>query len=488
MGSLAIVGLERDASGALDERAAARIRRADAVVVPIADGAAAGAVREAGVVPLTYADLGIVPDAPAGAVVEALAGLAEDRDVVLVATGFPFVRDGVVSGLLAKRGASIDVYPLASPLQVLLLALELDVTADAAIVDAESLPNTEFRRDTHLVVTGIDNATIARAVGKTLVKRYAPEHDVVLATPLDDGGFDLASADVGTLARLERCERGTVAFVAPSRIEPPDGFDELVRIVDVLRSPGGCPWDREQTHETLAKHMLEEAYEAVHAIERGELDALRDELGDVLLQVVLHARIGSEEGAFGIDEVISGIIAKIRRRHPHIFGSVEARTPDEVMRNWDAIKRGEREERGDEGGVLSGVTPSLPALMYAQKLSKRAAAAGFEWPDIEGVWAKVHEEIDELKAAPAGSAEAADEVGDLLFTVVNVARHLGVDAEDALRRTCAKFVRRFEKMERAAQARGVDVRSLSIEEYDVLWEQAKSQERSGAGPSEEEAR
>ncbi|MCL4078396.1 nucleoside triphosphate pyrophosphohydrolase [Coriobacteriia bacterium Es71-Z0120] len=488
MGSIAIVGLERDASGALDERAAARIARADAVVVASAEGAAAAAAREAGAVPLSYADLGLAPDAPAGAIVEALAKLADGRDVVLLAAGFPFVRDGVVSGLLARRGASVDVYPLASPLQVLLLALELDVTADAAIVDADSLPRAEPRRDTHLVVTGIDNAAIARAVGKALARTYAPEHSVVLASPLSDGGFDLASTTVASLERTERCERGTVAFVAPSRIEPPDGFDELVRIVDVLRSPGGCPWDREQTHETLAKHMLEEAYEAVHAIEEGDLAALKDELGDVLLQVVLHARIGSEEGTFGIDEVISGIIAKIRRRHPHIFGSVEARTPDEVMRNWDAIKRGEREERGDEGGVLSGVTPSLPALMYAQKLSKRAAAAGFEWPDIEGVWAKVHEEIDELKAAPAGSAEAADEVGDLLFTVVNVARHLGVDAEDALRRTCAKFVRRFEKMERAAQARGVDVRSLSIEEYDVLWEQAKSQERSGAGPSEEEAR
>lgn len=487
MGSIAIVGIERDAAGVLDARAASRIARADVAVVAADDGAAAQAVREVGAVPLTYQDLGLAPDAPPGAVIETLEALARDRDVALVAAGFPFVRAGVVSGLLARRGTAVDVYPLASPLQVLLLGLELDVTADAAIVDAGSLAAAEFRRDTHLVVTGIDNAAIARSVGKALARGYAPEHRVVLATPLPDGGFDLSSATVEELARIERCERGTVAFVAPSRIEPPDGFDELVRIVDVLRSPGGCPWDREQTHETLAKHMLEEAYEAVHAIEAGDLRALADELGDVLLQVVLHARIGAEEGAFDIDEVISNIIAKIRRRHPHIFGTVEARTPDEVMRNWDAIKRGEREERGEDGGVLSGVTRSLPALTYAQKLSKRAAAAGFEWPDIEGVWAKVHEEIDELKAAEPGSVEAADEVGDLLFTVVNVARHLGVDAEDALRRTCAKFVRRFEEMERLARERGTDVRHLGIDEYDELWELVKGQERGSAGSKEEAA-
>ncbi|MCX8006995.1 MAG: nucleoside triphosphate pyrophosphohydrolase [Coriobacteriia bacterium] len=484
MGSIAIVGLERDATGALDARVASRIARADAVVIAADDGIAAQAVREAGAIPITFADLGLAADAPPGAIVEALAGLAHDRDVALVAAGFPFVRAGVVSGLLARRDLSVDVYPLASPLQVLVLGLELDVTADAAIVDAQSLPVAEFRRDAHLVVTGIDNAALARAAGKALGQDYAPDHSLVLATPLADGGFDLVPTSVEALARIERCERGTVAFVAPSRIEPPDGFDELVRIVDVLRSPGGCPWDREQTHETLAKHMLEEAYEAVHAIEAGDLKALADELGDVLLQVVLHARIGAEEGCFDIDEVVSNIIAKIRRRHPHIFGSAEARTPEEVTRNWDAIKREEREERGDEGGVLSGVTRSLPALMYAQKLSKRAAAAGFDGPDIAGVWAKVHEEIDELKAATPGSAEAVDEVGDLLFTVVNVARHLGVDAEDALRRTCAKFVRRFEQMEQAAQASGKDVRDLSIEEYDELWELAKGQERHGAGSKE----
>ena len=265
-------------------------------------------------------------------------------------------------------------------------------------------------------------------------------------------------------------------------------------LIAALRAPDGCPWDREQTHESLGKHLVEEAYETVHAIHTGSSADLADELGDVLLQVALHAEIGRESGAFTIEDVIAGIDAKIRRRHPHIFGDVVADTPEQVMANWDEIKRGEKAERASveaaetvdaaeaPAGVLTGVTPALPSLMYAQKLSRRAAAAGFEWDSIEGVWDKVHEEIAELKEAVPGSPEAADEVGDLLFTIVNVARHLGVDAEDALRSMCARFVGRFEAMEAFAAAEGTDVRELGIDEYERLWARAKQAEGRASGP------
>jgi len=269
-------------------------------------------------------------------------------------------------------------------------------------------------------------------------------------------------------------------------------FEAFVQLIAALRAPDGCPWDREQTHESLAKHLVEEAYETVHAIHTGSSADLADELGDVLLQVALHAEIGREAGTFTIEDVIAGIDAKIRRRHPHVFGEAIADTPEQVMANWDEIKRGEKAVRaavdpaetapgGAMPSVLAGVTPALPALMYAQKLSRRAAAAGFEWDSIEGVWDKVHEEIAELKAAEPGSPEAADEVGDLLFTVVNVARHLGVDAEDALRSMCARFVARFESMEAFAAAEGADVRELGIEEYERLWAQAKQAEGRASG-------
>jgi len=253
---------------------------------------------------------------------------------------------------------------------------------------------------------------------------------------------------------------------------PGDDFDELVRIIAVLRGPDGCPWDREQTHTTLGKHLIEESYETLAAIDGGDDAALADELGDVLLQIVLHAQIGAEDGTFTIDDVVASIVRKIRRRHPHVFADVDVSDSAEVMRNWDAIKRGEK----PASGTLGEVPHALPALMLAQKISRRAAGAGFDWEDVDGVWEKVHEEIDELKESEHGSPEAADEVGDLLFTVVNVARKMGVDAESALRGTCAKFVRRFSHMEAASAQEGRALDELDLAAWEELWQQAKQEE------------
>lgn len=253
------------------------------------------------------------------------------------------------------------------------------------------------------------------------------------------------------------------------------GFAEFVRTIARLRAPDGCPWDREQTHATLGKHLIEEAYEALAAIESADDQALADELGDVLLQVVLHAQIGAEEGTFTIDDVIANIAAKIRRRHPHIFGEVTAEDSAAVMRNWDAIKREEK----PHGGVLGEIPGTLPALMLAQKISRRAAGAGFEWEDLDGVWEKVEEEIDEIKATRPGSPEAVAEVGDLLFTVVNVARRMDVDAETALREGCARFVRRFTDMEASSKESGRTLDDLDSEEWEELWQRAKARESAG---------
>lgn len=251
------------------------------------------------------------------------------------------------------------------------------------------------------------------------------------------------------------------------------GFDELVRIMSVLRAPDGCPWDREQTHMTLRRHLVEEAYEALSAIESGVDAEIRDELGDVLLQVVFHAQIASEEGRFDIDDVADAIVTKLRRRHPHIFGDAVADTADEVVERWDAIKRTEKPDTG----LLDGIAPALPALTYAEKISRRAVSVGFEWATVEDVWDKVHEEIDELKETAPGSPEAEDELGDLLFTVVNVGRKMGVDPEQALRGTCAKFIRRFTVMERVAAEQGQDLVEMDIEDMEALWRRAKDEER-----------
>jgi tetrapyrrole methylase family protein / MazG family protein len=261
-------------------------------------------------------------------------------------------------------------------------------------------------------------------------------------------------------------ERGDV-------VRPIDGdFDEFVRTIAVLRGPDGCPWDRAQDHMSLRRNMIEEAYEAVSAIEAGDDRELAEELGDVLLQVVLHAQIAADDGRFTIDDVVAGIAEKIRRRHPHVFADAQAGTPDEVIERWDAIKRDEKAG----SGVLEGIPSALPALLWAQKISRRAVGVGFEWESLEAVWEKVHEEIDELKETTPGSPEAADEIGDLLFTVVNLARKQGIDAEESLRATCRKFIARFEDMEHAAGSGGRAMHDLDITEMEELWRIAKSRE------------
>jgi len=267
---------------------------------------------------------------------------------------------------------------------------------------------------------------------------------------------------------------GGVAYEGEVRVDA-HGFDEFVRIIAVLRGPDGCPWDREQTHESISKNMLEEAYEAVHAIEEKDSRMIAEELGDVLLQVVLQAQIGADTGEFTIDDVVEGITTKIIRRHPHVFGDQSADTAGEVLANWDQIKRAEKAERGS--GLLDEVPHGMPALSQAQTISRKAVSAGFEWETLDDVWDKVHEEIDELKATEPGSPEAVEEIGDVLFTVVNLARKQGIDAESALRATNRKFRSRWTAMEAAAAEQGVDLADLSIEQQESLWQQAKKREK-----------
>ena len=258
------------------------------------------------------------------------------------------------------------------------------------------------------------------------------------------------------------------------------GFDEFVDVIAVLRSPDGCPWDREQTHASIAKNMVEEAYEAVHAIEGNDIAELREELGDVLLQVVLHSQIAADAGEFTIDDVIADVTAKIVRRHPHVFGDAEAETATDVLVTWDRIKAGERAAK--KQGLLDTVPHALPALMLAQQISRKAVSAGFEWESLDGVWEKVHEELEELAAEEPGSPGAADEIGDVLFTIVNLARKQGLDAETALRKTCDKFRSRWSAMEEAAESVGRQVSDMPLAEQETLWQQAKQTEK-GTRPS-----
>ena len=252
-------------------------------------------------------------------------------------------------------------------------------------------------------------------------------------------------------------------------------FARLVDMMARLRGPGGCPWDREQTPESLRPYILEEAYEVLEAIERGDAASVRDELGDLLLQVVFQAQLAAEDGRFTIADVAQAIADKLERRHPHVFGSVQVDGADDVVRNWKRIKTEERRAAGDDG-LFAGVPAAQPALAHAQQLGERAAQSGLDWEDARGALEKVREELAEIEGALAtGDAEAAGrELGDLLLAVTSVARHLRVPAEMALRGATARFVARARRVEAAARAAGRRLDELGAEEIDRLWQAAKA--------------
>jgi len=256
----------------------------------------------------------------------------------------------------------------------------------------------------------------------------------------------------------------------------------LVQVMQRLLAPDGCPWDREQSFETLRKYALEEACEVIDAIDSGDRNAIKEELGDLLLQVVFQAELGRREGAFAIDDVVSGIVEKLVTRHPHVFGDMDAKDADEVLRNWEKIKAREKKDRG----ILGGVPRSLPALTRAQRIGEKVERVGFDWPDARGSRAKLTEEVGELdRAIEAGDAAAIEEeLGDVLFALVNLSRHVKVDAEGALRRTIDKFTRRFSHVEGRVKSEhggwggpGGDQPNLSLEVLDGYWEEAKAAEK-----------
>lgn len=251
-------------------------------------------------------------------------------------------------------------------------------------------------------------------------------------------------------------------------------FSDLVKLMERLRAPGGCPWDREQTYESLRRFVIEEAYEVVDAIDRNDRSELADELGDHLLQAVFLAQLGKEEGSFTIDDSIRAIHDKLVRRHPHVFGDVEANDAETVLANWEQLKYAEKAEKKQT--FFEGIPGGLPGLMKANRITEKAARVGFDWSRAEDVFAKIREEVDELEQTIEGGEPAervTEELGDLLFSMANLARKLGVDAEHALQDANAKFIRRFEAMEKIAGEEGRGLEDRSLAELDALWERVK---------------
>ena len=370
----------------------------------------------------------------------------------------------------------------------------LDPAAGIQVVAAERLVATPIEPSRPLVVVPLALLRGGSAGGpvEPLAGRHGPagrDARSVLGRlyPADHPVGRFGGPEAGTIGDLSDGDLGAPLYVGPVAPELAiAGPWAMPYISRRLRQADGCPWDREQTHESLRKHLLEESYEVYDALERGATPELAEELGDLLLQVVLHAQLAAEAGVFDLADVQASIAAKIVRRHPHVFGEAEARTAADVTRQWERIKAVERTEAmtaagGEAAGAttksaLDGISPSMPALAASQEMQERAANLGNDWPSIEGVLDKVSEELDELRRATSES-ERAEEFGDLLFVLVNVARTQGVEVEAALRAANGKFRRRFRSVERQAEERGIALRDLDFEALDALWDAAKLEER-----------
>ncbi len=374
------------------------------------------------------------------------------------------------------------------------LRFGLDPGAGLQVIAAERLVGTPFEASRPVLIVPVallrpghppreEGASVRALPGRHGPRGRQGADVLARAYPADHPVGRFGTAAPTTIGALGDDDLGAPLYLAPlAPEEAVAGPWAMPAISDRLRAPDGCPWDREQTHQSLRSHLLEEAYEVYDALEAGATPELAGELGDLWLQIVLHAQLAAEAGVFDLADVQAAIATKIVRRHPHVFGDAEARTASDVNRQWERIKQTEREDEGGGGttkGALDGISTSLPALAASQEMQERAANIGYDWPSIDGVLDKVVEETDELREADASGDRVAwaEEFGDLLFVLVNVARKQGIEAEAAVRAANAKFRRRFGRVEALATARGVALRELDFAALDDLWDTAKAEER-----------
>lgn len=423
-----------------------------------------------------------------GTVYEAIAGrvLALGRrpeGVIYAVPGHPLVGEASVQRILqgaAAEGLPVRLVDGLSFVEPVLDELGLDAMDGLQMADATDLAaahHPALDPDRPALVGQLYSRRLASEVKLTLMNAYPEEHPVTLVRAAGSSQASKVTLPLYELDRRDDIDHLTTLYVPPLDGTGGAGLPTLQETVARLRAPDGCPWDREQTHRSLRSTLLEEAYEVLAALDAEDDEKLVEELGDLLMQVAMHVQIATEEGAFRFADVIGRIDAKLKRRHPHVFGDVQVRDADEVLRNWEAIKAEERQadtRAGQEPSPLGGVPAILPALARAQALGERAARSGFDWPDVKGVLAKVAEEAAELADAD-GDEERAEELGDLLFALANLARWLKVDAEMALREAADRFTARYTRLTELLAARGTDLQQLSLAERKALWREAREE-------------
>ncbi|WHY14239.1 nucleoside triphosphate pyrophosphohydrolase [Peribacillus frigoritolerans] len=417
-------------------------------------------------------------------IAETLLHEASNRSVLYAVPGHPMVAEKTVQLLLEKGpalGIAIKLEGGQSFLDPLFQAVRIDPIEGFQLLDGTDLSPDDLHITQHMIIGQVYDAFSASDVKLTLMEKLPDDYEVYIVTAAGSSQEKVTKCALFELDRQMELSNLTSVYVPPVKDEALRyrEFSKLRRVIAELRGPDGCPWDKKQTHESLKKYLIEEAYELIDSIDEGDDEGMVGELGDVLLQVMLHSQIGEDEGMFTIDDVIEGITAKMIRRHPHVFGDVEVNGEEDVLVNWQKIKEG---EKGGESkalkSLLDGIEKSLPNLLRAEEYQKRAAKVGFDWDEVSEAWKKVREEVQELEEeilSPNRDVERIkSELGDLFFALVNISRYYDIQAEEAVYKANQKFHQRFTYIEECIQRADKKFEDYTLEELDSYWDEAKA--------------
>ncbi|WP_425348993.1 nucleoside triphosphate pyrophosphohydrolase [Halalkalibacter urbisdiaboli] len=414
------------------------------------------------------------------AIVERLLAEAKQQSLTYAVPGHPFVAERTIQLLIEHAPAqNVELSFLGgqSFLDAMYTALKIDPIEGCQIVDGTALKRDELELRHHQIIVQVYDAMIASEVKLTLMERLPDDYEVVIATAVGSQKEEITRVPLYELDRVATLNNLTAVYVPPVREEMLlyEEFSQLREVIATLRGPNGCPWDRKQTHKSLKKYLIEETYEVLEAIDEEDDEHLVEELGDVLLQVMLHAQIGEDEGWFSIQDVIRAVTEKMIRRHPHVFGDLTANDADEVLANWEEMKK---QEKGveEQKSQLDSIPVGLPALMAAFELQKKAGKVGFDWDDAAPMWMKLQEELGEfmMEVKQNDREKMLKELGDILFVIVNLARFYKLDPEEALHSTNQKFKKRFQYIEKDVWAEGKQMADLTLDKLDEKWEQSKA--------------
>lgn len=415
-------------------------------------------------------------------IVQILIDASKKEEVIYAVPGHPLVAEKTVQLLIEKSEEgiiSLEIGGGQSFLDNIFQAIKIDPIEGFQLLDGTALSVTEIQFQNHLIIGQVYDVFSASEVKLTLMEKLPYNYPVMIVTAAGSKDELIKKIELHELDREVSLNNLTSVYVPPVKDESLlyKDFSYLRNIIAELRGPDGCPWDKKQTHESLRKYLVEECYELIEAINNQDIDHMVEELGDVLLQIMLHSQIGEDSGYFSVDDVVEGITEKMIRRHPHVFGEEKAESVEDVMKHWQKAKSLEKQKEATS--LLDEVNSASPNLIRAFELQKKAAKVGFDWTDVQDAWNKVIEEIEEFKEEVekrSASEKLEKELGDILFSIVNIARFYKIDPELAIHQTNQKFIRRFQYIEQSVSESGKRIEEVHLDQLDALWNEAKQKE------------